>query len=272
MDDFFVRAIAGGVGVALACGPLGCFVVWRRMAYFGATLAHSALLGVALGFLLGINLTVGILVTCIAMAALLATLDRQRALATDTLLGVLAHVALAAGLVVVAFMERLRVDLMSYLFGDVLAINVRDLWVIYAIALLTLATLTILWRPLLSITVNEDLAAVEGVKVAPVRLAYILLLAAVVAVGMKIVGMLLIISLLIVPAAAARRLVRSPESMAVGAAVVGVVSVLLGLSASLQWDLPSGPMIVLVAAAFFAIALLVPTRKSRPLPHVRGDL
>ena len=228
------------------------------MAYFGATLAHSALLGVALGFLLGIDLTTGILATCIAMAALLALLERQRFLAADTLLGVLAHVALAAGLVVVAFMDRVRVDLMAYLFGDVLAVSRDELWLIGAVSMAALATLALLWRSLLSITVNEDLAAVEGVKVGRVRLAYVVLLAAVVAVGMKLVGMLLIISLLIVPAAAARRLTRSPESMAFAAAGIGVFSTVLGLLASLQWDVPSGPMIVLTAALMFVLSLLLP--------------
>ena len=266
MEDFFARAMVAAVCVALASGPLGCFVVWRRMAYFGATLAHSALLGVALGFLLGIDLTTGILATCVAMATLLALLERQRFLAADTLLGVLAHVALAAGLVLVAFMERVRVDLMSYLFGDVLAVSVEDLWLIGTVTAAALAVLGLLWRSLLSITVNEDLAAVEGVRVGRVRLAYVVLLAAVVAVGMKVVGMLLIVSLLIVPAAAARRMTRSPETMAMAAAAVGTVSAVLGLLASLEWDVPSGPMIVLVAAALFGISALYPvlTRRFRP--------
>ena len=206
MEDFFVRAIFGGVGVALVAGPLGCFMIWRRQAYFGAALSYSALLGVALGFLLGVNLSLAIVVFCFVLAVLLFLLERQRALPSDTLLGILAHGALAIGLVVVSLMERLRIDLMGYLFGDVLAVSAADLYMIYGLAAAILAALVLLWRPLLSATVNADLAAVEGVRVPAARLAYALMTAATIAVGMKVVGILLIVSLLIIPAAAARRL------------------------------------------------------------------
>ena len=163
MDDFFTRALLGGIGVALAAGPVGCFIVWRRMVYFGAALAHSALLGVALGFLLGVDLTVGIVALCVLLAVLFVLLERQHLLPTDTLLGVLAHVTLAAGLVVVAFLTGLRVDLMGYLFGDILAVTDRDLAVILVLAIVTLTGMALMWRSLLSITVSEDLAAVEEV-------------------------------------------------------------------------------------------------------------
>ena len=253
MDDFFLRALLGGIGVAIAAGPVGCFIIWRRMVYFGAALAHSALLGVALGFLLGIDLTVGIVALCVFLAVLFMLLERQRKLPTDTLLGVLAHVALAAGLVVVAFLTSLRVDLMGYLFGDILAVTDADLVVILSLAVITLTGMILMWRNLLSITVNEDLAAVEGVPVARVRLGFVLMVAGVVAIGMKIVGMLLILSLIIIPAATARRVASTPQIMALLAVVFGVLSVVVGLYASLYWDLPSGPSIVLTAALFFGL-------------------
>jgi len=265
MDDFFLRALAGGIGVAVAAGPVGCFIVWRRMVYFGAALAHSALLGVALGFLLGIDLTVGIVALCVLLAVLFVLLERQHLLPTDTLLGVLAHVTLAAGLVVVAFLTTLRVDLMGYLFGDILAVTDRDLVIIVGLALITLAGMALLWRSLLSITVNEELAAVEGVPVTGVRLGFVLMVAGVVAIGMKIVGMLLILSLIIIPAATARRLASTPERMAVLAVVFGVLSVVIGLYASLHWDLPSGPLIVVTAALFFGLTQLWP--KAGPATH-----
>ena len=253
MEEFFLRALLGGSGVALAAGPVGCFIVWRRMVYFGAALAHSALLGVALGFLLGIDLTVGIFALCVLLAVLFVLIERQQLLPTDTLLGVLAHVALAGGLVIVAFLTTLRVDLMGYLFGDILAITDADLAVIATLAVMTLAGMAFMWRNLLAITVNEDLAAVEGVPVTGVRLTFVLMVAGVVAIGMKIVGMLLILSLIIIPAAAARRLATTPERMALLAMLFGVLSVVIGLYASLYWDLPSGPLIVLTAALFFGL-------------------
>ena len=211
MPDFLVRALLGGIGVALAAGPLGAFVVWRRMAYFGDTLAHSALLGVALGLLLGINPNVTVIVVCAVLAVVLVVLQRrQRFLASDTLLGILAHASLGLGLVTLAFLQTLRLDLLSLLFGDILAVTATDLAWIYGGGVAVLALLALLWRPLLSATVHEDLARVEGVPVTAVRLAYMLLIAVVIAVALKIVGVLLVTSLLIIPAATARRFATTP--------------------------------------------------------------
>lgn len=260
MDDFFVRAMLGGIGVALAAGPLGCIVIWRRMAYFGAALAHSALLGLALGFVLGIDLRLGVLAVCLLLAVCLALLEKQRLLASDTVLGIVAHGALALGLVALALVESLRVDLLGYLFGDVLAIGKTDVYLIFVLAAGSIAVLVRIWRSLLAITVNPELAAVEGIAVERVRIVFVLMLAVVIAIGMKVVGILLIISLLIIPAAAARRLSSTPEQMAFAAALVGVASVVLGLLGSLHWDLPAGPAIVLMATVLFAAGMAVPAR------------
>jgi zinc transport system permease protein len=262
MDDFLVRAFLGGLGVAVVAGPLGCFVVWRRMAYFGDTLAHSALLGIALGFILNIDLTLGVVITCAVLALLLAALQAQQRLATDTLLGIMSHSALALGLVALAFMTSVRVDLLSYLFGDVLAVTRGDLLWIYGGGAVALAGLCLLWRPLLSLTVHEDLARVEGVPVAAVRLAFTLLIALIVAAAMKVVGVILITALLIIPAAAARRAARTPEVMAVLAALAGALAVAGGLYGSLRFDTPSGPSIVVAALALFVFAHLIPQRRA----------
>ena len=256
MDDFFLRALLGGAGVALIAGPVGCLVLWRRMVYFGAALAHSTLLGVALAFVLNINPTLGILAVCLLLGFALVALERQHLWPSDTVLGVLAHASLALGLLVIAFVKALRVDLMGYLFGDILAIGNSDLIYIFVLALIGLATLAAIWRPLLSMTVDEELAAIEGVPVVRVHLVFVSLLAVLIAVAMKVVGMLLILALLVIPAATARRLSSSPEQMAVIAVILGEISVVLGLFGSLKLDLPSGPLIVVVAMAFF-IAVLV---------------
>ncbi len=263
MDDFLARALLGGVGVALAAGPLGAFIVWRRMAYFGDTLAHSGLLGIVLGTVLNLNLQLGVAITCLVVALVLVLLQRQRRLATDTLLGILAHTALSLGLVALAFLETVRVDLTGYLFGDILAIGRIDLYWIWGSDLLALGVLAWLWRPLLALTVHEELAQVEGVPVFPIRLAFMLLVAIVIAVAMKVVGILLITSLLIIPAAAARRFARSPEGMALLASGLGGVAVGLGLWASLRWDTPAGPSVVLAAAFLFMLSSVVPGRSWR---------
>ncbi len=255
IDDFLWRALAAGVGVALVAGPLGCFIVWRRMAYFGDSLAHSALLGVALGLILGLDLTLGVVVSSVTLALLLVLLQRQRRLANDTLLGILSHAGLALSLVALSFFETLRIDLLSYLFGDVLAVTMVDLMWIYIGGLLALGVLAVIWRPLLAATIHEELALAEGVPVVQVRLCFVMLIALVIAIAMKVVGILLITSLLIIPAAAARQFARNPEQMALLAAVVGAAAVVIGLLGSMQWNTPAGPSIVAGAVALFALCL-----------------
>lgn len=255
-DDFMVRAVVAGIGIALVAGPLGCFVVWRRMAYYGDTLAHAALLGIALGFLLEVDVIAGVTVVCVVVALVVGAMQRRGVLATDTLLGIMAHSTLAFGLVVLAFLPNVRVDLLAYLFGDILSVGVSDIAWIYGGGAVVLVVAAVLWRRLLSITVHEEMAEVEGINVAAVRLTFMVLLALVIAVAMKVVGILLITSLLIIPAATARRFVRTPEQMAVGAAVIGCLAVLIGLGASLTYDTPSGPSVVAAAFILFLISRL----------------
>lgn len=262
MDDFVIRALAAGCGIAALTGPMGSFVVWRRMAYFGDTLAHSALLGVTLGFLLGIDPMLGVMAMCVVLALILAALQQRRTLASDTVLGILSHSALSLGLVAVAFLETLRVDLIGYLFGDILSVTAGDLLRIYVGGAVALGLLALLWRRLLAVTVDEDLARVEGMPVVALRLSFMLLIALVIAVAMKIVGILLITSLLIIPAAAARRFVRTPEQMAALAAVLGMVAVAGGILASLHWDLPGGPSVVVAAFTLFLASSVVPLRRT----------
>lgn len=261
MDDFMVRALIAGLGVALVAGPLGSFVVWRRLAFFGETLAHAALLGVALGLVLHFSITPGIVAVSLLLAALLVAAEGRAKLPTDTLLGILSPTALAAGILALAFLETVRVDLMAYLFGDILAVSRADVYWIFGAGALALALLAALWRPLLAITVHAELAQVEGVPVRAIRFVFMALMALVIAVSLKIVGILLITSLLVIPAAAARAFARNPEQMAVIAAGFGCLAVALGMSGSYLWDAPSGPAIVLAAALVFAAARLWPRRR-----------
>jgi zinc transport system permease protein len=260
MPDFLLNALLSGLALALVAGPLGSFVVWRRMAYFGDTLAHAALLGVALGFLLEVSPTLAVTAGCVLLAVLLVALQQRQPMASDTLLGILAHSTLSLGLVVLSFMHDLRIDLTGYLFGDLLAVGPADLAWILGGSALVLAVLLPLWRPLLAITVHEELAKVEGLPVAAIRLALMLLIAIVIAVAMKIVGVLLITSLLIIPAAAAQRHARSPEQMAAGASALGLLAVCAGLSLSWVKDTPAGPSIVVSAALLFLLSFAWPRR------------
>lgn len=255
LDDFFTRALIAGVGIALSAGPLGCFVVWRRMAYFGDTMAHSALLGVALAVMFQINVVAGVFVVATVASLALLLLQKQEALSTDALLGILSHSTLAIGLVMVAFMTTVRFDLMGLLFGDILAVSKLDLALIWGGGALVLAILALLWKPLLAATVNPEIAEAEGLRPEPARIIFMLLMAAVIAIAMKIVGIMLITSLLIIPAATARRLSSTPEMMAIIAALAGAVAVVAGLSGSLQFDTPSGPSIVVAALVLFLLSI-----------------
>jgi zinc transport system permease protein len=225
------------------------------MAYFGDTLSHAGLMGVALGFVLGVDPTVGTIVTGLVIGLLLLGLQQQRRLPTDTLLGILSHAALSIGLITVSFMDKVRFDLMGYLFGDILAVTPADLAWIYGGGILMLAVLALLWRPLIALTVHPDMAMAEGMGRAPVRLAFMVLMALTVAVAMKIVGILLVTALLIIPPAAARRFATGPENMAMAAILLGAAAVAGGIYASLAWDTPSGPSIVATAAVVFVASL-----------------
>ena len=254
LDDFLVRAALAAVGVALAAGPLGCFVVWRRMAYFGDATAHAAILGVALALAFEMSVFAGVLAVAAATALTVTALNR-RGFAMDTGLGVLSHGALAIGLVVASFVDGLRIDLMAYLFGDILAVGKVDLVVIWGGAALVLALVAARWSALLTSTLNPDLAVAVGIRPAREQLVLTLALAVVVAVAIKVVGALLITAMLIVPAAAARPLARSPETMALIAVAIGILASLLGLGASMHWDTPAGPGIVAVAVVIFALSV-----------------
>lgn len=258
MDDFIVRALIAGLLVMLIAAPMGCMVVWRRMAYFGDSLSHAALLGTALGLMLHIAPWIGVLGMGVAISVMLVIWQRKTDISTDTLLGILAHAGLATGLVVLALLREqgLRVDLMAYLFGDILAVNNQDLIWMLAVTVLSVFVLMKMWTSLLSIAVHEELARSEGVAVERIRLFFMLLMVLVVAVAMKIVGVLLITALLIIPAASARRFAKSPESMALIAMLMGMLAVVLGLAASMYWDTPAGPSIVSASALLFFVTRL----------------
>ena len=256
MPDFLLYALLAGLGVALVAGPLGCFVVWRRMAYFGDTLAHSALLGVSIGVLLGINISITVTAIPMLIALGLVYLEQRGILSLDTLLGILSHSALATGLVLISLLPDVRIDLMSLLFGDLLSVTKNDLWVIYAVAGTVIALLLWLWKPLINITVHEELASVEGVKTSVVRTALMLITALVIAIAMKIVGVLLITALLIIPAATARRISSTPEQMAVMASLIAMLTVMMGLAMSYYSDTQAGPSVVVCAALLFTLSLV----------------
>lgn len=260
MANFLLYAFAVGIGIALIAGPLGAFAVWRRMSYFGDTLAHSALIGVALGLFLEINITLAIVIACSLIAVLLVVMEKRKNLSTDTLLGVLSHGSLAVGLISVSLYSDTRVNLYGYLFGDFLTVTLQEVFVIYAAIAVITCLLIALWKPLLMLAVDEGLASVEGHNTQLLKIILMLMMACLIALAMKIVGVMLITALLIIPAATARRFSTSPEAMALIASLIGAVSVSLGLYGSYLWDVPAGPSVVLGALGIFCISAVVPQR------------
>jgi zinc transport system permease protein len=259
-EPFFQRAILAGLAIALVAGPIGCFIVWRRMAYFGETLAHAGLLGVGFGLLFNINITLGAVASAILLALLLLALKRQRQIAVDTLLGILSHTALALGLITVGLVTGAVTGHLDILFGDVLTVSSQDVKIVWIGAALVLAVITYLWRDLIAISVHEDLARAEGVNVPWVELAFMLTMAAMTAFAMKIVGLLLITALTVIPAAAARRMSNSPEAMALWSSAFACLAVFAGLVMSAMWGTIAGPSIVLSASFLFVLTLVAPQR------------
>ena len=255
-DDFFIRALIAGVGIALVTGPLGCFIIWRRLSFFGDTLAHAALLGVTMAVFFEINIAFSVFFISSVVALILLKLQQTTKLPGDALLGLLAHSSLAVGLVVIGFLTSIRFDIMGLLFGDILAVNQNDLLLIWIGGALILLILKFIWRPLFASTVNYELAEAEGMKPDKFNAIFTVLMAAVIAISIKIVGLLLITGMLIMPAAMGRNLSNNPQQMVILSVIAGLLSVIVGLFSSLQFNTPSGPSIITAALILFCFSLI----------------
>ncbi len=255
-DDFFIRALIAGIGIALVTGPLGCFIIWRRLSFFGDTLSHSALLGVTIAFFFELNIAFSVFLISSAIALILLKLQKTTKLPGDALLGLLAHSSLAVGLVVIGFLTTIRFDIMGLLFGDILAVNEIDLLIIWIGGALILLILKYIWKPLFASTVNHELAEAEGMNPDKVNAIFTVLLAAIIAISIKIVGLLLITGMLIMPAAMARNISKNPTQMVKLSIIGGLLSVIIGLFSSLEINTPSGPSIITAALVLFCLTLI----------------
>lgn len=263
-EDFIWRALVAGIGIAICGAPLGCLMVWRRMAYFSDTLSHAALLGIAIGFFLKVDVLFGVLLIALLVAILLWFFRTKQLLSTDSFLAILTHTSLALGLVLMYFLPTGRVDLMNYLVGDLLTVTKKDLVSIYVGGLAILGTVVYLWEAFISVTLHEELAFVEGVPTSKTQFILFLLMALFVAISMQLIGVLLLSALLIIPAATARFFARVPEQMVLFAGCFGVVSVMGGLLLSLKSDIPTGPAIVLAGASLFTLGCVLKNRPNEP--------
>jgi zinc transport system permease protein len=255
IDDFFIRALIAGVGIALVTGPLGCFVIWRRLSFFGDTLSHAALLGVTFSISFDKNISLSVFIISSLVAIILLRLQKNTNLAGDALLGLLAHSSLAIGLVVLGFLSFIRFDIMGLLFGDILSVTLSDLLIIWIGGGVIILILTLIWRPLFASTVNYEIAEAEGLSPEKYNILFTILMAGIIAISIKMVGLLLITGMMIIPAAAARNLSNSPKQMVIISVIFGLLSVLIGLYASLEINTPSGPSVITTSLLFFILSL-----------------
>ena len=262
-DDFFLRALIAGIGIAIVTGPLGCFVIWRRLAYFGDTLSHSSLLGVTLAFSLSMNISLSVFLVSGIVALLLLSLQKRTKLPGDALLGLLAHSSIAVGLVIIGFLSFIRFDIMGLLFGDILSVTINDILIIWFGGSFILIVLYFIWKSLFAATVNYDLAAAEGMKPDRSNIIFTLLLAGVIAISIKMIGVLLITGLLLMPPAMARNLSDNPRQMVILSIILGMVSVIIGLFCSLEFDSASGPTIIVVALILFILSMFAPSKDTK---------
>ena len=263
-DDFFIRALIAGIGVSIVAGPLGCMVVWRRLSYFGDTLSHSALLGVTIAYSFSINISLSVFIVSGVIALLLLSLQKRTQLPGDALLGLLSHSTLAVGLVIIGLLSSIRFDLMGLLFGDILAVTIEDIFIIWFGGLIILGILFLIWKSLFAATVSYDLAAAEGMKPDVSNFIFTILLAGVIAISIKMIGVLLITGLLLIPAAMARNISNNPLQMITLSVLGAILSVILGLFSSLEFNTASGPSIIVAALILFVLSLL-PLRRNSAL-------
>ena len=260
MDDFIYRAIIASIGVSLIAGSLGCFVIWKRLSYFSDSISHSALLGVALGLATGLGINLGLVIVGGLFAVLIVVLQQKEFWSSDAVLGIFSHLSRSLGIVVLGIIGNQNTDYFAYLFGDILSITSKDLYWIFSVLIVVVTILVFNWKKLLLLTLNEELAKAEGINKLYYDLLFMFLIALAVSVSVQIVGVLLITSLLIIPPAISRVISNSPVTMILASMIVSIFSVLLGLYLSIDFDLATGPTIVITLGALFFIAQFLPKK------------
>lgn len=253
---FMQRALLVALAIGFLCAVVGVFVTLRSMAFFSDAIAHSALAGIALGILLGIAPVPAAVIFSLVVAVGITSLTYRTSLPSDTVIGVFFSGSMALGVLLIGLQEGYQADLLSYLFGDILAVGNMDVILALTLAVVVPAAILLRSRTLIKVAFSPDLAQVEGKQ--PRTWDYVLmtLLALTVAVSLKTVGIILVSALIIIPAAAARNVAHDFRQLMVMAIGVGVVSAVLGLTGSYYLDTASGPTIVMVAVTFFVASLL----------------
>lgn len=253
MEQFIIYALVGGVGVAILAGLLGNFVLWNKMSYFGDSLSHTTLLGISLALMINAPPMLGAFIIAVIFALIFKSLNKKYD--NDTILGILAYSGLALSMIVISNMKNVRIDLIGYLFGDILTITKHDIVIIYSLCLIVSIWLKIYWKSLILAVIDKNLAKLQSKNIDLVEFQLILFFAVIVVISVKLVGILLITALLIIPSATSKNLSISPFQMLCLSMLFGILSVIIGVFSSLLIDTPSGPSIIVISLIFFIISL-----------------
>ena len=241
------------IGIGAVTGPLGCFILWRRMAYFCESITHSAVLGMALGLIVGLDAHIGIIFSCLVFACLLVWLDTRQLFSIDSVMGILAHAFLAIGVIIYFLLGQSEEHLHDVFLGDISNISLHGLYSIYVILLISSIFFIYYWRKLLLLTISPEIAKVQGINVLGLNIAFMLIASLIVSATIEATGMLLLISLLIIPAATARIIASSPHTMAIYAIILSVCVTVCGSFIALYMQLPTGAVIAAFASLVFAV-------------------
>jgi len=259
LDDFMLRSVIAGLIMVTIAAPMGCLMVWQRLAFLSDTLGHAAVLGVGLGLLLEVTPIFGVLAVALLIVFALNRVNSFNTALSETTLAIISHTGLAGGIILVGLLPSQSVNLEAILFGDLLATTTVDLILLLVTTVLLLLVLRHHWRSFVAVSVSREIAQAEGVEVRKIQLLMYIMIALLVAVMMKVMGVLLIAAMLVIPTTSARLFSRSPEQMVLISGLYGLGALVGGITTSFHLDWQTGPAIV-VSATFLLLVTLGITR------------
>jgi zinc transport system permease protein len=257
LDDFLVRSVIAGLIMVAIAAPMGCLMVWQRLAFLSDTLGHAAVMGVGLGLLLEVTPVFGVLAVALLIVFSLNRVNSFNSALSETTLAIISHTGLAGGIILVGLLPAQAVNLEAILFGDLLATTRADLTRLLITTAVLLLLLLHHWRSFVAVSVSREIAQAEGIEVRKVQLLMYIMIALLVAVMMKVMGVLLIAAMLVIPTSSARLFSRSPEQMVAVSALYGLGALAGGISSSFHFDWQTGPAIVVSATMLLLITLAI---------------
>lgn len=257
MSDILLIPTLTLIVLSLSLAPLGCFLVWRRLAFFGDGMSHACTFGIAIALFLKIHFLLGILLTALLIAGILFVIEKYQNLSTDTLFSLISYSFFAAGIVALSLIKSVHINIEDILFGDFLAIQSPDLWTAMTLSFIAVSILIYYWPILLLSCLSPDLLKTTYPHADRANIIFILVTALVIAFGMYIIGALLLPALMILPAASSRMLSRGPKQMVLLSLTLSVIGCIFGIGAAYVLNTPPSATMVLSNAFIFIVSLMV---------------